>query len=76
MFITPVFWTHTGTGGVRGLLYYWNPLTHYIDIFRRPIVEGVIPVNSWAIALSVSAVVLVAAVVMLGKFQRQIVFQF
>ena len=75
MFITPVFWTHEGIGGLRGALYHWNPLTHYIDIFRQPIVAGVIPLNSWAITLSVTAMLLVAAVVMLGKFNRQIVFQ-
>jgi len=75
MFVTPVFWTHAGQGGLRGHLYHWNPLTHYLDIFRRPIVEGVVPMNSWAITLSVTAVLLMMAVVMLGKFQRQIVFQ-
>ncbi len=75
MFITPVFWTYAGIGGLHGLLYHWNPLTHYIDIVRRPIVEGVVPLNSWAITLSVTAMLSVAAVVMLGKFNRQIVFQ-
>lgn len=74
-FITPVFWNHKGLGGVLGLLYHWNPLTHYIDIVRRPVVEGVVPVNSWAITLILSSTLSVAALALLGKFNRQIVFQ-
>src|SRR5690606_19961544 len=27
MFITPVFWAHVGGGGVRAVLYHWNPFT-------------------------------------------------
>lgn len=75
MFVTPIFWAVPATGGFLGFLYYWNPLTHYIEIFRRPIVEGVVPVNSWAVTLPTSALLCVAALVMLGKFRRQIVFQ-
>ena len=75
MFITPVFWSHEGVGGWRGILYHWNPLTHYIDIFRRPVVEGIVPMTSWAITLLASTLLSAAALVMLGKFQRQIVFR-
>jgi ABC-type polysaccharide/polyol phosphate export permease len=75
MFITPVFWVHDGVGGWRGFLYHWNPLTHYIDIVRRPVVEGIIPLNSWVIVLSLTFVLCAAAIVLLGKFNRQIVFQ-
>lgn len=74
MFITPVFWTHQGMGGVLGFMYYWNPLTHYIDIVRRPIVEGIFPVNSWIITLSITAFLLAAALIALGKLNRRIVF--
>lgn len=75
MFITPVFWTDNGIGGWRGFLYYWNPLTHYIDIVRQPVVEGIVPMNSWAITLLTSLLLSMTALFLLGKFQRQIVFQ-
>jgi ABC-type polysaccharide/polyol phosphate export permease len=74
MFITPIFWTAPARGGILGVLYHWNPLTHYIDIVRRPIVEGIIPANSWVIVLLSTALLSVAALVLLGKFNRQIVF--
>lgn len=73
-FITPVFWTHHGAGGLLGFLYQWNPLTHYIEIVRRPVVEGIVPVNSWAVTLIVSTLLCAGALVLLGKFNREIVF--
>lgn len=75
MFVTPIFWTYPGVGGFLGFLYYWNPLTHYIDIIRTPIVEGIVPLNSWIVTLSITTVLLVTALLTLGKFNRRIVFQ-
>ncbi len=75
MFVTPIFWTDPGAGGLLGFLYYWNPLTHYIEIVRKPVVEGVLPLSSWMVTLSITAILLVAALLTLGRFNRQIVFQ-
>jgi ABC-type polysaccharide/polyol phosphate export permease len=75
MFLTPVFWINNDMGGLRGMLYHWNPLTHYIEIVRMPIVEGSVPLNSWAVVVPLTACLLAAALLMLGKFKRQIVFQ-
>lgn len=74
MFITPIFWTHAGGGGLRGLLYHINPLTHYVEIVRTPVVSGTVPLLSWAAAGSCSLVLCAAALMVLGKFNRQIVF--
>ena len=74
LFITPIFWVDSGGGGLRGLLYHWNPLTHYIEIVRQPVVSGSVPFNSWAIALAVSLVLSAGALLALGKFNRKIVF--
>jgi lipopolysaccharide transport system permease protein len=74
-FVTPVFWTLEGIGGWQGFFYHWNPLTHYIDIVRRPVVEGIVPLTSWTITLLATMLLSAAALVLLGKFNRQIVFQ-
>lgn len=74
MFVTPIFWVSGGGGGLRGFLYHWNPLTHYLEIVRQPIVNGIVPLNSWAIALATTALLLVVSLFMLGKFNRKIVF--
>lgn len=74
-FVTPVFWRHEdGGGGVLGFLYHWNPLTHYIDIVRRPVVEGVVPTTSWVIAGTATVLLTAAALLLLGRFSRRIVF--
>lgn len=75
MFVTPVFWFRHDMGGMLSFLYHWNPLTHYIEIFRKPVVEGLVPVNSWLVVLPLSACLLAASLLMLGKFYRKIVFQ-
>lgn len=75
IFVTPIFWTVPRAGGLLGFLYNWNPLTHYIDIIRMPVVDGTVPTHSWAVALSITAVLLAAALVALGRFNRRIVFQ-
>ncbi len=75
MFITPVFWFQRDMGGLRGVLYHWNPLTHYLEIVRGPVVEGVVPVTSWAVVLPLTAALAVAALLVLGGFNRRIVFQ-
>jgi lipopolysaccharide transport system permease protein len=72
MFITPVFWEHGGEGGLRGALYDFNPIAHFIELVRRPIVDGVIPVNSYAVALITGVIMWGAAIFLLGRFRRQI----
>jgi len=74
MFVTPIFWFHAGGGGFQGFLYHWNPLTHYIEIVRQPIVSGIVPMTSWIITVSLTAVLCAAALFVLGKFNRRIVF--
>jgi len=72
-FLTPVFW-YPEKSGFKRALYDWNPMTHYIDIFRSPIVDGVVPVHSWQVSLMASIVLWVVAVLLLGIYRRKIVF--
>lgn len=73
-FVTPVFWRPDGRGGVLGFVYHWNPLTHYIDIVRRPVVDGVVPTTSWMIAGAATVLLSAAALLVLGKYSRRVVF--
>ncbi len=74
MFITPIFWVGGAGGGLRGVLYDWNPLTHYIEIMRQPVVSGTVPLSSWAVVLVTSSLTSIFALFALGKFNRKIVF--
>jgi ABC-type polysaccharide/polyol phosphate export permease len=72
-FLTPVFWYPT-SGGPRSILYHWNPMTHYIDIFRSPIMSDILPLHSWAICLATTVLLWVAALAMLGLYRKRLVF--
>lgn len=72
MFLTPIFWV--SSSGLSEKLYLWNPLTHFIDIVRTPIIDGVVPLRSFAVCISIAILLWVAAIYLLGKFRRQIVF--
>jgi ABC-type polysaccharide/polyol phosphate export permease len=74
-FLTPLIWTPAQAGGLREWLW-WNPFTYFIDIFRAPIVDGVIPWHSWWVSLSITAVFGVFAFVLFAYFRRRIAYWF
>lgn len=74
MFLTPVFWWHGGMGGLRAAFFYFNPFTHYLEIVRVPILTGEIPITSWQVCLGSTLVLWLAAIPVLGRFQRRIAF--
>ena len=51
MFITPVFWTDPGDGGLRSALYHWNPFTWFLDLVRVPILSGAVPLQALGFCL-------------------------
>lgn len=74
MFLTPVFWTYEGSGGIRHIFYAWNPFTYFLDIIRMPITVGYIPATSLLIATAIGIFMWLAAFYLLGKFRKQVVF--
>ena len=71
MFITPVFWIHGGETGIRELLYYWNPFTHFLDTVRQPIVEGLTPLSSLGICIATAVALWALSFALLGTLRRQ-----
>ena len=74
-FLTPLIWTPSQAGGLREWLW-WNPFTYFIDVFRAPIVDGIIPWDSWMFCLIFSAVFGLIAFGLFAHFRRRIVFWF
>lgn len=74
-FLTPLIWTPAQAGGLRDWLW-WNPFTYFIDIFRAPIVDGIIPWTSWMVCLGFSGVFGLIAFVLFAHLRRRIVFWF
>lgn len=74
IFLTPIIWVHTGDGGIRGAFYYWNPFTYFLEIVRVPILTGDVPWRSFAICLAIGLALWALALILLGKFRKQIAF--
>lgn len=74
MFLTPIFWMPDSRAGLRTTFYYGNPFTHYIEIVRLPIIEGVFPVASFAVCISLAALLWFIAIWVLGRLRSKVVF--
>ncbi|WP_299936644.1 ABC transporter permease [uncultured Nitratireductor sp.] len=74
MFLTPVFWTYEGSGGVRHLLYHWNPFTYFLETVRMPIVSSTAPFQALLVCAAISIGLWVLALLLLGKLRKEIVF--
>lgn len=74
MFLTPVFWTYEGTGGVRHIFYYWNPFTHFLEIVRMPILTGAMPMQSLFLCVVIGLALWAMALLVLGRFRKHVVF--
>ena len=72
MFLTPVFWTDTGIGGIQHAFYHYNPFTYFLDIVRVPILSGGVPLQAMEVCVGISAIAWLLALLLLGKFRRQV----
>lgn len=73
LFITPIMWT-ADLGGIRGLIAQYNPLTHYIEIIRTPILHARVPVESWLLVGAFTAAIIMLAVPVYLLTRRRLVF--
>jgi homopolymeric O-antigen transport system permease protein len=72
MFLTPIFWV-SAPGG-RGIIARFNPMTYFIDAMRAPIVSNALPIHTMMICAAIILIAWAIAIVLLGKYRRQIVF--
>ena len=72
MFVTPVFWSDPGLGGIRGAFYRFNPFTYFLDIARVPILTGLAPLRELGLCIAIGLLVWLVAVLLLGGFRRQV----
>jgi ABC-type polysaccharide/polyol phosphate export permease len=73
-FATPIFWSKPEEGGLRAVLYHWNPFTYFLDVVRAPVVFDTVPVHSWAMVGAMSGAIWVVAILLLGRYRRRLIF--
>lgn len=74
MFLTPVFWNYEGSGGVQHLFYYWNPFTYFLEMVRQPILHGSFPAGAFGFCIVTGLTLWAVAILLLGRFRKQVVF--
>lgn len=58
-FATPILWLPSQQTQLA-LLAHYNPLSHFIDIVRIPLINGAFPHDSWTVVLIINAIGLMA----------------
>lgn len=70
-FITPVMWMPVGDS-MRANIAVFNPLTHFIDIIRTPLLYEEVPILSWQIVSAITVLGYVLAVFVFANFRKRI----
>lgn len=70
LFMTPILWTYDGTSGVTRNLAAANPVTHFIEIFRAPLLGQAPTATNW-IVVACSSVFIWGAAILAGAALRR-----
>ena len=72
-FITPIFW-RPAMLTAHPWIADWNPIFHFVELVRAPILGGPIPVDSWLIALTLTVLTWVIAFGLFARFRARIAY--
>lgn len=73
-FTTPILWVREERGGIVGKVADLNPLTHYIEIFRAPLLGQTPRLESWIIVATLTVLIWVAAILIAANMRRRLPF--
>lgn len=72
-FLTPVIWVASDLGKFEEYVK-WNPFSHFLAIFRDPLLHEPIPILSWKVVIVITLVGWIAAIILHNRFRRNVVF--
>lgn len=73
MFVTPVMWKPSMIATHRWVVEY-NPLYHFMELIRAPLIEMRIPLHSWFISVSVSIFLCALAFGVFSQYRHKIAY--
>ncbi len=73
-FATPVLWVLEEQSGFRAKLAEMNPLTHYIEIFRAPLLGGEARALSWYVVIGCTLFLWITAIAVMAQLRRRLPF--
>jgi lipopolysaccharide transport system permease protein len=74
MFLTPIFWMHDSSHGIRAIFYWYDPFTYFIEIVRIPIIAGDMPWRSLALCCAMSIALWALALTLFARLRKDVVF--
>ena len=72
-FLTPVLWK-AGSLGRYGWAATWNPLHHFLEIVRQPLLGESVSALSWVAVCFVTAAGVAVTLMMFSRFRRRIAY--
>lgn len=73
LFATPIMWPISALGSAT-IIAYINPIYHFIDLVRAPMLGAAPSLMSWLVALGCALIGWVIAVLLLHRASRRLVF--
>ena len=73
LFLSPIFWMPDQIGDLFKYLY-WNPIFHFMEIIRNPIIDQELNLNSWLFVGVVTVAGWTATLGIYAAFRRRVVF--
>jgi ABC-2 type transport system permease protein len=74
LFVTPILWTRFDLRGVRSDLMDFNPIAHYVEIFRAPLMNMEPRPLSWVVVIVMTILVWVAAAVVASRVRQRLAY--
>lgn len=71
-FVTPIIWTYEEAAGIRRVIAIYNPLTHYIEILRGPLLNQTVSAESWTVVLSLTAIGSLSSILLFAAFRHRL----
>lgn len=71
-FATPIFWDYEVTEGRRLLLAQYNPFTHFVELFRRPLMSEMPSETNWIVVGSITLGGWVVALIVFSHAKRKL----
>lgn len=72
IFVTPILWSREGMTGQRALIADLNPLTHYIEILRAPLMGAPPRLTSWITVIAITALSCIVTLLVASAFRRRL----
>lgn len=73
-FTTPIMWVYAEREGAARVLAAFNPLTHYVEVFRAPLLGDPVAPAAWPLVIACTAAAWAAALLVAGAMRRRLTF--